>query len=149
MTPEAQVVGVGDAEQSLLTQTAAEQGYVTTQEPLDAHAAASGGSWTVSNAFGLFNVVVGLMLVAAFLLFFGGFTGYLTRLGLEGRTQGLVYMYRGVSVLFVLIILLALVNFLQFHTEVVIAIVGILIVAFGAWVVVKTWGASGAEDEEH
>lgn len=103
---------------------------------------------TVAQAFGLFNIVVGVMLVIAILLFLGGFIVYLSRLGLEGRVSGgLRYMYRGVAILIVLVILLGIVNFVQFNPQVVFGALGIVIVALGAWAAVKI--SQQPAEEEH
>lgn len=103
---------------------------------------------TVAQAFGFFNIIVGVMLVIAILLFLGGFIVYLSRLGLEGRVSGgLRYMYRGIAVLIVLVILLGIVNFLQFHPEIVFAALGIVIVAAGAWAAIKI--SQQPAEEEH
>ena len=108
----------------------------------------AGDAFTLSAAFGLFNILVGLMLVAAFLIFFGGLIGYLSRLGLEGRQDGLQAMYWGVTILLVLIILLAIVHFLQFHPAVVFGIIGALIVIFGAWAAVNSAQEAGEHKKE-
>jgi hypothetical protein len=110
--------------------------------------APAGSGFTVSAAFGFFNILVGLMLVAAFLFFFGGLAGYLSRLGLEGRIEGLKYMYRGVVILFVLIVLLGIVNFLQQRPAVVFTIIAIVLILFVLWGISQSFG-EGGEDKEH
>lgn len=109
---------------------------------------ASAGVFSLSAVIGLFNIIVGLMLVAAFLMFFGGLAGYLTRLGLVGREQGLHYMNWGVTILFVLIILIGIVQFFQFHPEVMFAILAFVVIAAVIWVVVKSL-QEGGEEAEH
>lgn len=110
--------------------------------------AATGGAFSMSAALGLFNIIVGLMIVAAFLLFFGGFIGYITRLGLVGREQGLHYMNWGVTVLFVLIILIGIVQYFQRNPQAMFAVVGFAISAAVLWLVFKAMQDSGS-DEEH
>jgi hypothetical protein len=110
--------------------------------------AQAGSGFTISAAFGFFNILVGLMLVAAFLFFFGGLAGYLSRLGLEGRIEGLKYMYRGIVILFVLVVLLGIVNFLQQRPAVVFAIIAITLVLFVLWGISQSFGGGG-EDKEH
>lgn len=68
---------------------------------------------TISQMIGLFNILVGLMLVSAFLAMCGGFIVYLVRMGNNNRDEGLNYMMWGVTILFVLIILLAVVQLVQ------------------------------------
>jgi hypothetical protein len=106
--------------------------------------------FTFSHAFGFFNVIVGLMIVAAFIFFFGGLAGYLARLGLENRTDGLMAMYWGVTILFVLVVVLGIVHYLQFNPGVVFTIIGILIVGLIGWAVVNAvWEGGGDEKAKH
>ena len=140
MVPKANVAGVTEADQSLGTSPSqSDQSLQALQSaqsgPSSEDAVASNG-FTVSSFFGFFNVLVGLMLVAAFLTFFGGLIGYLSRLGLENRVQGLYAMYWGTTILFVLVILLTIVNFLQYHTTFFLAIVAIIVAVLFAWGVI-------------
>lgn len=147
MNPYGQVAGVTTEEQGVdVNATNASTTSTETQAPADTGASAS--NFTVSQAFGFFNILVGLMLVAALLFFFGGFIAYLSRLGLENRVQGLRYMYYGITILFVLVILLAIVHYLQFHPAVVFGIVAVLIVIFGAWAIVQASQEKSADHEE-
>jgi hypothetical protein len=68
---------------------------------------------TIATFLGFFNVCAGLMFVAAFLTFIGGFIRYLVVLGTERRNSGLATMYWGITILFVLVVLLGIVNTLQ------------------------------------
>ena len=68
---------------------------------------------TIATFLSFFNLCAGLMIVAAFLSFSGGFVGYLVLLGTERRKEGLALMMWGVVILFVLAVLLAIVNVLQ------------------------------------
>ena len=68
---------------------------------------------TLSEFVGIFNIFVGVLLVVALLLFIGGFIQYLVRLGTERRADGLAYMKKGITILFVLVILLAIVQLIQ------------------------------------
>ena len=104
--------------------------------------------FTVSEGVGLLNILAGLMLVCALLFYFGGLVAYLTRLGLDGRTQGLGYMNWGVGVLFVLVILLGIIRFIQFHQGAVLTLVAVLVVLFGAWAVVKSVQESKSAEKE-
>jgi hypothetical protein len=108
-----------------------------------------GGDFSVSAAAGLLNIVAGLMLVASFLLFFGGGVAYLSRLGLVGRDEGLHYMMWGVRVLFVLVIVLGVVQYIQKNPNVVIWIVALVVLFFGGYAIFKTIQESSADSEEH
>ena len=93
---------------------------------------------TFTQAIGIFNVFVGLMLTAALLTYGLGFIVWLCRLGTwpTYRTEAIKIMEWSVVILFVLIVLLAIVQFFQYHPReasyVVSAIVAIIIV----WIIV-------------
>jgi hypothetical protein len=107
-----------------------------------------GTAYSLPSAIGFFNVIVGLMLVAAFLLFFGGLSTYFSRLGLVGREEGLYYMYWGVTVLFVLIILLWIVQSFLAHPALLYTVFAFIVIAIAAWIA-YTVATSGGEEEEH
>lgn len=90
---------------------------------------------TFTQAIGLFNVFVGLMLTAAILTYGIAFVMWLVRLGTwpTYRTEAIKIMEWSVVILFVLIVLLSIVQFFQYHPReasfVVSMIVAVLIVA--------------------
>lgn len=98
-------------------------------------ASAQGTSFDFSHVIGLFNIFVGLMLIAAFLFFGSGFVIYIVRLGTVHREEGIRVMERGVITLFVLVVLVALVHFFQSHpvyaTVLVSVIIAIAVVGTG------------------
>lgn len=86
----------------------------------------------LTQATGLFNIFVGLMLTAALLLYGGGFMMWLTRLGTwpTYRTEGTRIMEWSVITLFVLILILMVVQFFRDHSQIALYIVaGIVIFA--------------------
>lgn len=102
---------------------------------------------------GFFNLLVGVMLVTSITLFLGGFIMYLIRLGTwpTYRTQALRLMSWGVSVLFTLIIILAVQQFLARHVLATVSIVAAVIVLVVLWIVIQgvsSGGASGPPREE-
>ena len=114
----------------------------------DAGASASFGP-TLSEAVGFLNVVAGLMLVLAILLFVGGFVGWVTRLGLTGRDEGIYYMVYGAYILAALIVVLAVIHFVQFHTQLVLTLLGVAIVILIGWFAIQVAASSGEEEEKH
>jgi hypothetical protein len=70
---------------------------------------------TVSQFFGIFNAIAGIMLVVAILLFIGGFIIYLVRLGIPSRVEGLNIMQWGVMTLFVLAVMLGIIELIQYY----------------------------------
>lgn len=103
----------------------------------------------IEQVAGTFNILVGLMLVASLLTFGGGFMMYIARLGTEHRVDGIRYMEWGVNILFVLIVLLAIVKFIQGNAGLASFLVGIAIVGGFAWLVASTVQQGGEEHEEH
>jgi len=81
---------------------------------------------TLVQAAELFNIFVGLMLTLALLVFFGGLMVYFTRLGTwpNNRDAALKIMEWGVGILFVLIIILAIVQFFQQYPFIAGVVVG-------------------------
>ena len=68
---------------------------------------------TIASLLGFFNICAGLLFVAALLTFLAGFIRYLILLGNDRRKDGLAMMYWGITILFVLVVLLGIVNTLQ------------------------------------
>src|SRR5665213_3593881 len=85
---------------------------------------------TLSTFLGFFNILAGLMLVAAVLSFVGGFIRYLVVLGNVKRKDGLVFMVWGIAILFVLVVLLGIVNILQGPFFFLLSIALVLFVCF-------------------
>ena len=77
----------------------------------------------------LFNIFVGLMLTAAVLVFFGGLWGYFARLGTwpSHRDHAIKVMEWGVAILFVLVVILAIVQFFQRYPVITSMIVGSIV----------------------
>lgn len=105
---------------------------------------------TLSSVAGVFNIFVGLMLVAAFLLFFGGLALWGIRLGTfpTHRDQAIRLMQWAVAILFVLVVLLAVAQFVQTHTATAATVLGFVIVALVAWGIF-TVASAPAEEEDH
>jgi hypothetical protein len=103
----------------------------------------------ISEIAGLFNIMVGLMLVFSFLFFFGGFGLWFTRLGTfpTYRDEAIKLMEWGVVVLFVLAVLLFVVQFVQKHAAVAAFLVGIAIVGAVAVLVIKTSETKDPEEK--
>lgn len=104
----------------------------------------------LSQVSGFFNIMVGLMLVFAFLFFFGGLGMWFVRLGTwpTYRDEAIRLMQWGVVILFVLAALLAIVQFVQKHVAAATFLAGIVIVIGVAWVVVTVSQAKGEDDEK-
>lgn len=109
---------------------------------------------TFTQVIGLFNIFVGLMLTVALLTYGLGFFLWLCRLGTwpTYRTEAIKIMEWSVVILFVLVVLLAIVQFFQYHPReagwTVSIIVGIIII----WIILYLAAHSGGgkkKAEEH
>jgi hypothetical protein len=105
----------------------------------------------LTQAVGVFNIFVGLMLVVAFLLYFGALVGWAIRLGIYPgyRDEMIELMMWGNVVLFVLIVLLALVHFIQAYQAAAAFAVGLLIFVALVWLIMKAASAPSKDAEEH
>jgi len=102
---------------------------------------------TISILLGFFNIVAGLMLVAAFLYFLAGFIRYLVLPGTEKRNEGLALMMTGVIILFTLVVLLGIIDTLQGTLS---FLIGIALVIFLCIVAIVLFSKSGgASTPEH
>lgn len=105
----------------------------------------------ISQIAGLFNIISGLMLVFAFLFFFGGLGMWVGRLGTYPtyRDDAIELMQWGVVILFVLAVLLALVQFVQKHTAMASFLVGIVVVGLLGWLILSAATAQKPEKDAH
>lgn len=105
---------------------------------------------TFTQAIGLFNVFVGIMLTVALFTYGLGFILWLCRLGTwpTYRTEAIKIMEWSVVILFVLVVLLAIVQFFQYHPKeaawAVSIIVGIIIV----WIILYLAAHSGGGEKK-
>ncbi len=106
---------------------------------------------TLSAVAGVFNIFIGLMLVTAFLLFFGGLVVWFIRLGTSPthRDEAISIMEWAVAVLFILVVLLAIAQFIQNHTAVASTVLGFIIVGLVAWLIFTVLTAEGPSEEKH
>lgn len=106
---------------------------------------------TLSEFVGLFNVLVGLMLAAAFLLFGVGVVVWSLRLGAwpSYRTQGIAFMQWGVATLFTLIVISGIVEYIQRHTQTALFIIAVIVLLCIGWLIIQAAQASekGKEDK--
>lgn len=120
----------------------------------EAITAGGGGSELITQIVGLFNIFVGLMLVAALLAYGGGFIVWVTRLGSwpSPRDTAIEIISWAPRTLFVLIVLLAIVQYLQRHPQAgayILATIVILVVAGVILYLVFTAAKGEKKEEEH
>lgn len=111
--------------------------------PIAAHAQA------LVQTTSIFNIFVGLMLVAALLTYGVGAVIWVTRLNSwpSFRTEGTKILEWAVVILFVLVVLLGIVQFFRDHPHIATYTTAVLVVLIVGWVLVKTF-AQGGEDEK-
>jgi len=104
----------------------------------------------ISELAGLFYIIVGLTLVASFLFMMAGFAMWCIRLGTfpTYRDDGIKMMEWGVATLFTLILVLGVVEFIQWHTETVLYILGLLIIVLVIWLIATSGVLSGGGHEK-
>ncbi len=97
----------------------------------------------------IFNIFVGLYLAATFMVFFVGLGVYFTRLGTwpSSRDQAIVILEWAVSMLFVLIVLLALIRFFELHLALGLTILALIIIVVVGVFVLRTAAGGGGEEE--
>jgi len=100
---------------------------------------------TTTQVLAFFNLFAGIMLTASIGLFIGGFIIYLVRLGTwpTYRESAVQLMMWGVSILFTLVLVLAVQQFLLDHLMVAVVIGALIIIALVIWAL-----ASSAKPEE-
>lgn len=102
----------------------------------------------VSDVLGIFNIFVGLMIVVAMVMFFGGLIVWAVLLGTLRRTQGIILMEWAVVILLVLSVLLAIVRFFQGNPAAATFAVSALLVIGVAWAIFSMASPGGAEKKE-
>ncbi len=104
----------------------------------------------LAQAAGIFNIFAGLMLVAAFLIFFGALGGWFARRGVwPGYRDEMIHLMTwGVAVLFVLLIILAAIDFVQNHQAAAAFIAGLAIFFFVVWIAFKVAADSSRGEKE-
>src|SRR3989344_2853341 len=105
----------------------------------------------IAHTVGLFNVFVGLMLVASILLLGFGVVLWSIRLGTSPsyRDTAIDIMKWAVAVLFVLVVLLAIAQVVQAHTTELLFALGALITALAVYFLAsELMGGSGEKKEK-
>jgi hypothetical protein len=104
----------------------------------------------ISEAVGVFNIFVGLMLTVALLTYGIAFVIWLVRLGTwpTYRTEAVKIMEWSVVILFVLVVILGIVQFFQNHETAGAYVVSFLIVIAVFWIIIYLAIHSGGKKEE-
>lgn len=105
---------------------------------------------SLTQAVGVFNVFVGLMLTAALLTYGIGFVIWSTRLGTwpTYRTEAVKIMEWSVVIIFVLVILLGIVQFFQYHPRQAAFVVSAILAVIIVWIIVYLAAHSGGKKKD-
>ena len=106
----------------------------------------------ISQLAGLFYVIIGLTLVAAMLLMGGGIVMWAIRLGTDWtyRDDAIKLMEWGVATLCTLVLVLGVVEFIQWHTQTVLYNLGLAIILLVIWLIATSEILKGGgEKKEH
>jgi hypothetical protein len=98
---------------------------------------------------GVFNIIVGLMLVAAILTYGTGMILWFTRLGVwpSHRDEAIGILEWSVAILFMLVVLLGFVHFVQKYAVAASFVFGVIIVLAVIWFILTIATAGESEDE--
>ncbi len=104
-----------------------------------------------TQAIGLFNAFVGIMLTVAMLTYGIGFIVWLVRLGTwpTYRTEAIKIMEWSVVMMFVLVILLAIVQFFQYHRREAAVVVSVIVAILIVWLILYIATKSGGKKDDH
>jgi len=104
----------------------------------------------VSQVVGVFNVLVGLMLVAALLTYALGVVVWACRLGTwpSYRTEAIRTLEWAVATLFTLVVLLGIVQFFQRHPQQATYVISAIVVILVIWMVVYLIAHSGGGEKK-
>jgi hypothetical protein len=99
----------------------------------------SASALTFLQVIGLFHIAVGLLLTATLLVFITGVGVYVSRLNTwpSHRDMAIRVMEWGIVMLFVLILMLALLDFFQNHTAIALPILAVLILVTVGFLLVR------------
>ena len=104
---------------------------------------------TVAQLTGIFNVLAGLMLITSVGLIITGYTYYMVYMGLPRRATGSRIMLEGTRVLFALVLMLAVTNFVTHHISMVLAGLLVAIVLFLIYSFFNRAPAPKEDDDDH
>ncbi|MEK7068815.1 MAG: hypothetical protein AAB947_00365 [Patescibacteria group bacterium] len=90
----------------------------------------SASAWTIVQVLGLFHIVVGILLVFTLAVFATGVSLWVSRLNTwpSYRETAIITLEWAVAMLFVLILLVALVYFVQRHSATALTILGVIVI---------------------
>lgn len=106
---------------------------------------------TLATIIALFNILVGVMLTTSIVMMVAGLMVWYVRLGTYPtyRDQAISMMQWGVAILFVLVVLLGVAQFVQTHMSLSMLLIGAVVAAAIAYFVITTMVSAGGKEEEH
>ena len=88
---------------------------------------------TLVQFFGFLNIFVGLFLTVAIILYGAACIVYFTRFGCPNRDESLELIEWALTILFLLIVILGIVQYFQSHPGAMMYIIGVVVFVFVVW----------------
>lgn len=104
-------------------------------------------SGTLPLIAGYLNIGIGIVVLAILGMYVAGFGIWVTHLHVSGRSEGIHWMQNAVITLFWLIVVLALIRFIQYHTQTALVILSFVVVGLLVWFAIQIAKSGGDEDE--
>jgi len=102
----------------------------------------------LNQVLGFFNIVVGLLLTASVVSFGGGLILYWTRYGTWPREEAFPFMSFGVTILFVISVLLAIIHVVVQNTATAMYVIAVVIFFCLAGIILFFMKASGGDKKD-
>lgn len=104
---------------------------------------------SLTQLVGFLNILAGLMLTVSLLLMGAGIIMWFARLGTVGtyRDEAIEIMHWAVAVLFSLILILLVVQFIQHHTRSAVYLLGFVILGIFGYALLQDSGSGGEKKE--
>lgn len=103
---------------------------------------------TINTLLGYLDIFVGLFLAVSIIMFVGALITYFSRYGTPRRADAFPFMEWSITIVFVLIVILALVHFLRDHTKITLFILAVIIFLFIAKFVMSVLKESAKKEEK-
>src|SRR3989338_4533095 len=99
--------------------------------------------------FGFLNIFVGIFLTLALILYGAAFIVYTTRFGCPNRMESLDLIEWALSILFVLIVVLGVVQYFQRHPANMAYIIGTIVFVIVLWLIIYAYSGGKKKEAPH
>lgn len=94
---------------------------------------------TLVKFFGFLNILVGLFLTLALILYGAALIVYFTRFGCPNRMEALDLVEWAIAILFILIVLLGIVQYFQSHPTNMVYVIGVILFILIVWLIIYAY----------